>query len=75
MCLPTVYPETANRSLESIEALFSTDSPFNWAMEKHYLMHGSDMVNDAAAEGGRVSPSLDEEKGATDSNKEYSHHA
>jgi len=70
-----VYPETAGRSLESIEALFSTDSPFNWAMEKHYLMHGNDLVNDTTVEGGRVSLSINEDKGATDSNKEYSHHA
>jgi len=41
--IPTVYlfyPETANRSLESIDALFSTKSPFNWAMEKAYAEHG-----------------------------------
>lgn len=30
-----VYPETANRSLESIEAMFTT-SPFYWQMEKAY---------------------------------------
>ncbi|KAK3307779.1 major facilitator superfamily transporter sugar [Chaetomium strumarium] len=34
------YPETADRSLESIDALFSTDSPFNWNMEKAYREHG-----------------------------------
>jgi len=30
-----VYPETANRSLESIEAMFTT-SPYYWQMEKAY---------------------------------------
>ncbi|KAL1852328.1 hypothetical protein Plec18170_006056 [Paecilomyces lecythidis] len=34
------YPETSGRSLESIDALFSTSSPFNWAMEKNYQIHG-----------------------------------
>ncbi|BCR86532.1 uncharacterized protein ACHE_30519S [Aspergillus chevalieri] len=41
--IPTVflfYPETCNRSLESIEALFSTSSPFYWEMEKAYKLHG-----------------------------------
>jgi hypothetical protein len=40
--IPTVflfYPETCNRSLESIEALFSTPSPFYWQMEKAYRIH------------------------------------
>ncbi|PCG92565.1 Major facilitator superfamily domain, general substrate transporter [Penicillium occitanis (nom. inval.)] len=35
-----LYPETSNRSLESIEALFATRSPFSWEMEKAYNMHG-----------------------------------
>ncbi|PYH93057.1 putative MFS sugar transporter [Aspergillus ellipticus CBS 707.79] len=34
------YPETCNRSLESIEALFSTSSPFYWGMEESYRLHG-----------------------------------
>ncbi|CAI7644291.1 unnamed protein product [Penicillium manginii] len=34
------YPETRNRSLESIEALFSTTSPFHWRMEQAYKLHG-----------------------------------
>ncbi|KAI9933685.1 hypothetical protein ASPWEDRAFT_167956 [Aspergillus wentii DTO 134E9] len=34
------YPETCNRSLESIEALFSTPSPFHWKMEQAYKLHG-----------------------------------
>ncbi|KAJ5594996.1 uncharacterized protein N7459_001204 [Penicillium hispanicum] len=34
------YPETRNRSLESIEALFSTASPFHWKMEDAYKLHG-----------------------------------
>ena len=39
LCL-TVYPETANRSLESIDALFSTNKPFIWDMERAYREHG-----------------------------------
>lgn len=35
------YPETAGRSLESIEALFSTNSPFNWDMEQAYDRQGN----------------------------------
>ncbi|KAK5112863.1 hypothetical protein LTR85_011090 [Meristemomyces frigidus] len=35
-----VYPETAGRSLESIDVLFSTKSPLNSAMEKAYTEHG-----------------------------------
>ncbi len=35
-----VYPETADRSLESIDALFSTNRPFNWDMERAYREHG-----------------------------------
>lgn len=35
-----VYPETRNRSLESIDALFSTSSPFHWKMEEAYKLHG-----------------------------------
>ncbi|CAG8038098.1 unnamed protein product [Penicillium nalgiovense] len=34
------YPETRNRSLESIDALFSTSSPFYWKMEQAYRLHG-----------------------------------
>ncbi|KAJ5495893.1 hypothetical protein N7539_001009 [Penicillium diatomitis] len=36
----SVYPETRNRSLESIDALFSGSSPFNWDMEQAYRLHG-----------------------------------
>lgn len=42
--IPTVYlfyPETRNRSLESIEALFSTSSPFYWKMEQAYQFRGN----------------------------------
>lgn len=35
-----VYPETRDRSLESIDALFSTSSPFYWKMEQAYKLHG-----------------------------------
>ncbi|KGO74531.1 Major facilitator superfamily domain, general substrate transporter [Penicillium italicum] len=34
------YPETRNRSLESIDALFSTTSPFYWKMEQAYKLYG-----------------------------------
>lgn len=37
---PIVYPETRNRSLESIDALFSTSSPFYWKMEQAYDLYG-----------------------------------
>lgn len=40
MFFSTVYPETRNRSLESIDALFSTPSPFHWKMEQAYKLHG-----------------------------------
>jgi len=43
------YPETKDRSLESIEALFSSRSPFYWNMEKSYAQN-SDVL---AQEGGR----------------------
>ena len=35
------YPETADRSLESIGALFIPDNPFNSAMEKSYQENGT----------------------------------
>ncbi|KAJ5928787.1 hypothetical protein N7466_007743 [Penicillium verhagenii] len=41
--VPIVYlfcPETRNRSLESIEALFSTSSPFHSKMEEAYKLRG-----------------------------------
>ncbi|OGM45198.1 hexose carrier protein [Aspergillus bombycis] len=38
------YPETCNRSLESIEALFSAPSPFSWEMERAYCLHGDVLV-------------------------------
>jgi hypothetical protein len=31
-----LYPETNQRSLEEIDLLFSSDSPFVWAAEKHF---------------------------------------
>ncbi|KAF9890229.1 hypothetical protein FE257_006141 [Aspergillus nanangensis] len=34
------YPETRNRSLESIDALFQPHNPFYWKMEKAYLLYG-----------------------------------
>ncbi|KAK0708940.1 general substrate transporter [Apiosordaria backusii] len=47
------YPETAGRSLESIDALFSTDKPFNWNMERAYHEHG-----DVLHEGGQSDASV-----------------
>lgn len=44
LILLLVYPETRNRSLESIEALFSTPSPFYWKMEQAYKLHGNVLV-------------------------------
>lgn len=35
-----VYPETAHRSLESINSLFKANSLFNWNMERNYQAHG-----------------------------------
>jgi hypothetical protein len=43
------YPETKDRSLESIEALFSSSSPFYSAMERSYRENG-DVI---AMKGGR----------------------
>ncbi len=34
------YPETADRSLESIDAMFSTKPPFYWNMEAAYRARG-----------------------------------
>lgn len=54
------YPETRNRSLESINALFSTPGPFYWDMENAYRSHmdvfgdkelGDEGGNKAAAAG------------------------
>jgi hypothetical protein len=45
------YPETCNRSLESIDALFSTQSPFFWEMERAYRLH-SDVLAERGIEVG-----------------------
>lgn len=47
-----VYPETRNRSLESIEALFSTPSPFYWKMEQAYKLHGDVLVEHGVGKSG-----------------------
>lgn len=39
------YPETAERSLESIEALFTSSSPFSWSMERAYREGGDILAN------------------------------
>ena len=44
------YSETRNRSLESIEALFSSSSPFNWAMERPFAEHGDVLAEKAGRE-------------------------
>jgi hypothetical protein len=49
-----VYPETRNRSLESIEALFSTPSPFYWKMEQAYALHGDVLVEHGAKTNDRL---------------------
>ncbi|KAJ5612446.1 hypothetical protein N7510_005640 [Penicillium lagena] len=46
------YPETRNRSLESIETLFSTSSPFYWKMEKAYELHGDVLAEHRVNKGG-----------------------
>ncbi|KAJ5650522.1 uncharacterized protein N7484_004245 [Penicillium longicatenatum] len=43
------YPETRNRSLESIEALFSTSSPFYWKMEQAYKLRGDVLAEHGVA--------------------------
>jgi len=42
------YPETKDRSLESINAMFASSSPFYFAMERSYIERGV-----IAMEGGR----------------------
>ncbi|KZP14171.1 sugar transporter STL1 [Athelia psychrophila] len=44
------YPETANRSLESIGALFLPNSVFNSAAERSYLENGSELLETASIE-------------------------
>ena len=46
-----VYPETRNRSLESIDALFSTTSPFYWKMEQAYKLHGDVLAEHGVSRG------------------------
>ncbi len=65
-----VYPETANRSLESIDALFSTDKPFNWNMERAYREHG-----DVLHEGRQSDGSVMEDPSEGDKAKRSSHGA
>jgi len=45
----TVYPETCNRTLESIETLFSTKSPFYWNMEQAFKLHDDVMIKHGAS--------------------------
>lgn len=45
------YPETGDRSLESINALFSTSSPLSWKMEEAYRHHGGVLGASGAEEG------------------------
>ncbi|KAL4922600.1 general substrate transporter [Aspergillus aurantiobrunneus] len=45
------YPETRNRSLESIDALFSTPSPFNWEMERAYRLHSDVLAEKGITKG------------------------
>ncbi|KAJ0417974.1 general substrate transporter [Aspergillus carlsbadensis] len=55
------YPETCNRSLESIDALFSTPSPFFWEMERAYRLH-SDVLAERGIEVGGGKDKGDEEE-------------
>lgn len=61
------YPETRNRSLESIEALFSTSSPFYWKMEQAYQLRG-----DVLAEKG-IDKAPGESKSKHGASQELSH--
>ena len=38
------YPETAHRSLESIDTLFIPDSPFYTSQEKSYQQHATVLI-------------------------------
>lgn len=44
------YPETANRSLESIGALFVPSSPFNSVAERSYVENGNTLTQTASNE-------------------------
>jgi hypothetical protein len=55
-----VYPETRNRSLESIEALFSTPSPFYWKMEQAYKLYGDVLVDYGVTKSGGLDASHNE---------------
>lgn len=59
-----LYPETAGRSLESIEALFSTKSPFNWHMEEAYRK-ASNLPNKDVFSGTGSSPEFGKDKAVT----------
>lgn len=48
-----VYPETAHRSLESIDALFSANSLFNWEMERNYRKHGDVLAENGVDQHGK----------------------
>lgn len=52
--IPTVflfYPETKDRSLESIETMF-TAKPFHWHMERAYAAHGA-LMDEQGTVGGK----------------------
>lgn len=71
------YPETANRSLESIDALFLATSPFNRAMERSYEAKGNVLERELGKEEAkrRLSElsvsSQDVEKSSADRHIEY----
>jgi hypothetical protein len=52
------YPETKDRSLESIESMFTT-SPFFWQMEKAYKRN-QELVEDERDPGAKWSKSMDQ---------------
>lgn len=54
-----VYPETAHRSLESINSLFNSNSLFNWNMERNYQAHGDILAEHGVEEYPKDGPGSD----------------
>ena len=52
------YPETKDRSLESIESMFTT-SPFYWQMEKAYK-RTQELVEEERNPGAKLSKGMDQ---------------
>ncbi|THH04612.1 hypothetical protein EW145_g5394 [Phellinidium pouzarii] len=66
------YPETANRTLEEVDLLFATRSPFNWDEERNFqrLRAESAKIKEKGREimhkGSAVGAEIMEEKGKED---------